>query len=287
MTAHRETGNGKRETGNVKRERLDGLMLEVMAVVRRAGAVIEDIRKTAFEVAEKAGDQGPVTRADREADALLKAELRRLVPDAAWLSEETVDDSARLGAERVWIVDPLDGTKEFVAGVPEYAVAVALVELGEPVLGVVYNPPQDEMYWAVKGQGTRSGSGKREAGSVVEGTRLLASRSETKRGEFEPLRASWDVVPVGSIEYKLAWIAAGKGAATVSRGPKWEWDVCAGALLVTEAGGRVSEALGAPLRYNQPRPKVAGILAGAPQAYDRLLADVKRIGASDRMAELD
>lgn len=269
------------------RERLDGLVPEVLAVVRRAGAVIEEVRKAAFEVVEKAGDQGPVTRADREADALLKAELMRLVPDAAWLSEETADDPARLAAERVWIVDPLDGTKEFVTGVPEYAVAVALVERGEPVLGVVYNPPKDEMYWALRGEGVRMGGGKREAGSVAEGTSLLASRSETKRGEFEPLRASWDVVPVGSIEYKLALIAAGKGSATVSRGPKWEWDVCAGALLVTEAGGRVSEALGGPLAYNRPRPKVAGILAGAPQAYDRLLADVKRIGASDRMAELD
>jgi myo-inositol-1(or 4)-monophosphatase len=276
----------------VKREELIGLLPEVLAVVRRAGAVIEDIRNTAFEVSEKAGDQGPVTRADREADALLKAKLRRLVPDAAWLSEETADDPARLAAERVWIVDPLDGTKEFVAGVPEYAVAVALVEQGEPVLGVVYNPPRDEMYWATRGGGCISESGKREAGSgkrlsVVDGKRLLASRSETKRGEFDPLRASWDVTPVGSIEYKLALIAAGRGAATVSRGPKWEWDVCAGALLIQEAGGKVSEALGGPLAFNRRRPKVAGVLAGAPEAYDRLLDAVKKIGASDRMAELD
>jgi myo-inositol-1(or 4)-monophosphatase len=268
---------------SVKRERLDGLMPEVLAIVRRAGAVIEDIRATAFEVREKAGDQGPVTRADREADALLKAELRRLVPEAAWLSEETADDPARLGAERVWIVDPLDGTKEFVAGVPEYAVAVALVERGEPVLGAVYNPPRDEMYWAIRGGGTHHGL---ETG-VKEGKRLLASRSETKRGEFEPLGASWDVTPVGSIEYKLALIAAGRGAATVSRGPKWEWDVCAGALLIQEAGGKVSEALGGPLAFNRGRPKVAGVLAGAPEAYDRLLDAVKKIGASDRMAELD
>jgi len=267
-------------------EELPGLMPQILALVRRAGGVIEDVRKTAFAVTEKAGDQGPVTRADREADALLKTELLRLVPGAAWLSEETADDAARLSAERVWIVDPLDGTKEFVTGVPEYAVAVALVERGEPVLGVVYNPPKDEMYWGVQGRGVWWGRGKEEKGKVIEGTRLLASRSETKGGEFEPLRAAWDVAPVGSIEYKLALIAAGRGAATVSRGPKWEWDVCAGALLTAEAGGRVSEALGGPLRYNRPRPKVAGILAGAPQAYDRLLADVRRIGASDRMREL-
>ena len=262
-------------------------MPQVLRVVRRAGAVIEDVRRTALHVVEKAGGQGPVTQADREADALLRAELRRLLPEAAWLSEETADDPARLAAERVWIVDPLDGTREFVAGVPEYAVAVALVERGEAVLGVVHNPPKDEMYWAVKGHGTRSGRGTREAGSVAEGSRLLASRSEVKRGEFAALRAAWDVAPVGSIAYKLALIAAGNGAATLSRGPKWEWDVCAGSLLVREAGGVVSEALGGVLRYNKPRPKVAGILAGAPAACARLLAQVARIGASDRMAELN
>ena len=81
-------------------------------------------------------------------------------------------------------------------------------------------------------------------------------------------------------------VAVGKGAVTVSRGPKHEWDVCAGALLVKEAGGVVSEALGGPLAYNRPRPKVAGILAGAPQAYEWLLDQVRSVGASDRMAEL-
>jgi myo-inositol-1(or 4)-monophosphatase len=268
------------------------LLPDVLATVRRAGAVIEGVRNTAFEVVHKEGDQGPVTRADREADALLRAELLRLVPDAAWLSEETVDNPARLGAERVWIVDPLDGTKEFVAGVPEYAVAVALVERGEPVLGVVYNPASDEMCSAARGGGAHWGRGKGERGqgkgaAVVEGRRLLASRSETKRGEFEPFRDAWEVVPVGSIQYKLALVAAGKGAATVSRGPKHEWDVCAGALLVAEAGGRVSGALGGPLTYNQQRPKTAGILAGAPAAYATLLTQVRKIGASDRMAELE
>ena len=99
------------------------------------------------------------------------------------------------------------------------------------------------------------GNGKRE--TVGEGARLLASRSETKRGEFRPFESNWEVVPVGSIQYKLAMVAVGKGAATGSRGPKHEWDVCAGALLVKEAGGVVSEALGGPLAYNRPRPKVA------------------------------
>jgi myo-inositol-1(or 4)-monophosphatase len=263
----------------------------VLDVVHRAGVIIEEVRRSGMEVAHKRGDQGPVTRADREADALLKTDLLKLLP-AAWLSEETADDRARLTAERVWIVDPLDGTKDFVAGIPEYSVAVALVERGEPVLGVVHNPATMQTVWAVRGEGAYvgqggGGRGKGNRATVSEGNRLLASRSETKRGEFEPFRASWDVVPVGSIEWKLAMVAMGQGAVTVSRGPKHEWDVCAGALLVREAGGLVSEALGGPLAYNRARPKVAGILAGAPQAHRRLLVQVKEIGASDRMAELN
>lgn len=267
---------------------LSSVMPAVLDVVARAGAVIQDVCSSAMDIAQKAGDQGPVTRADREADALLKRELLSLVP-AAWLSEETADDPARLAAERVWIVDPLDGTRDFVASIPEYSVAVALVERGQPVLGVVHNPATRETIWAVAGSGTRwqVGAGNGERGTVREGTKLLASRSETKRGEFRAFELSWEVVPVGSIQYKLAMVAVGKGAVTVSRGPKHEWDVCAGTLLVKEAGRVATEALGGPLAYNRRRPKVAGILAGASQAYAGLLKEVRLVGASDRMAELE
>ena len=266
------------------------LVPAVLDIIHRAGVIIEAVRRSDMQVAQKSGDAGPVTRADREADALLKSKLLTLLP-AAWLSEETADDRARLSADRVWIVDPLDGTKEFVAGIPEYAVAVALVEHGQPVLGAVHNPVTAQTVWAVRGEGAYVVSDNRAPAdakrvAVTDGNRLLASRSEIKRGEFEPLRSSWEVVPVGSIEWKLALIAMGQAAATVSRGPKHEWDVCAGALLIQEAGGIATEALGDPLMYNRPRPKVAGILAGSHEAHARLLAQVKQIGVSDRMAEL-
>jgi myo-inositol-1(or 4)-monophosphatase len=199
-----------------------------------------------------------------------------------WLSEETADNPSRLAEGSVWVVDPLDGTKEFVAGVPEYVVAVGLVMDGAPVLGVVHNPRTGDTFWATRGGGAfRNGRAIR----VAEGSRLLASRSETKRGEFAPF-TEWQVDAVGSIQYKLALIAAGDGAVTLSRGPKHEWDVCAGALIVEEAGGRVTDMFGEPLRYNQPFPKVPGILAGAPEAFARALARLRETGASDRMNEL-
>jgi myo-inositol-1(or 4)-monophosphatase len=253
----------------------------VADAARRAGAVIQRVRAEGFEVLSK-GDAGPVTRADREADALLREALPHIVP-AAWLSEETVDDPARLKADRVWVVDPLDGTKEFIEGVPHYAVAVALVERGEPILGVVHNPSSGETFAALRGGGAfRDGKPVRAA----DGRRLGASRSEIKRGEFEPFAKEWEVLPLGSIEYKLALVASGAIAGTISRGPKHEWDVCAGAILVLEAGGLITDCFGGALRFNNPFPKCKGVLAGAPEAYARLRSRLAEVGVSDRMDEM-
>jgi myo-inositol-1(or 4)-monophosphatase len=260
---------------------VDDVLVKMCAVVARAGALIEDVRRGDLGVERKA-DHSLVTRADREADALLRAELRALVP-AAWLSEETADAPARLAQRRLWVVDPIDGTREFVQGLPEYAVAAALVEDGQPVLAVVHNPATGDMLCAARGGGAwRNGARVR----VSESRRLLGSRSEAGQGEFEPFACDWDVVPMGSIQLKLALVAAGEAGATLSRGPKHEWDVCAGALIVAEAGGRVSDVFGTALRYNQPLPKVSGLLAGAPEAYERARAHVARLGASARMREL-
>lgn len=253
----------------------------VVAAVRRAGEAIQRVRAEGFEVLSK-GDKGPVTRADHEADALLKDALPRILP-AAWLSEETVDDPVRLTARRLWVVDPLDGTKEFVEGVPHYSVAAGLVEDGVPILGVVLNPSTGSAVWAVRGGGCfRDGKPVRAA----EGRVLGASRSEIKRGEFEPFAADWQVEPLGSIAWKLALVAAGGIAATVSRGPKHEWDVCAGAMLVEEAGGRVADCFEGALRFNQSFPKTKGILAGAPGAWGRVAAKLREVGVSDRMDEM-
>jgi myo-inositol-1(or 4)-monophosphatase len=260
---------------------LDRLLADLCAVVARTGALIEDVRRGGLNVERKA-DRSLVTRADREADALLRDELPALAP-AAWLSEETADAPDRLAQRRLWVVDPIDGTREFVQGLPEYAVAAALVEDGQPLLAVVHNPATGDVLCAARGGGAwRNGARVR----VSESRRLLGSRSESGQGEFAPFAAEWDVVPMGSIQLKLALVAAGEAGVTLSRGPKHEWDVCAGALIVAEAGGRVSDVFGAALRYNQPFPKVPGVLAGAPEAYERARAQVARLGASARMNEL-
>ena len=261
---------------------MEKLLAEVRDVVRAAGLLVEQVRSEGAAASRKA-DRSLVTRADREVDALLRAQLPRLAP-AAWLSEETADDGARLRSSRLWVVDPLDGTREFVQGLPEYSVAVALVEDGLPILGVVHHPPSRLTYWAARGAGAfQDGTSIR----VAEGGTALASRSEVGKGEFAPFTASWELRPVGSIQLKLAMVGAGEAAATWSRGPKHEWDVCAGALIVEEAGGRATDAFGGLLRYNNAFPKVKGVLAAAPQAYERALAQLTEAGPSGRMAEFD
>ena len=279
----------------------------VIAAAREAGEAIQRVRADAFDVEQKRDSAGPVTEADRQADALLKDRLLDLDP-CAWLSEETADSRARLAAPRLWVVDPLDGTKEFIEGVPQYTVAIALVDDGRPVLGVVHNPATGETFWAERGKGAyfgkgeagraepigvqgARGKGQREEGSgkritVAEGATVLASRSEIRRGEFEPFEHDWDLRPIGSIQYKLALVAAGEAAVTWSRGPKHEWDVCAGALIVEEAGGIATDLFGHPLVFNQPFPKTKGVLAGAPETYARALKALRRTGASDRMKEV-
>ncbi len=266
------------------------MIAAVVAAARAAGEAILAVRAGGELGAESKADRSTVTRADRAADALLRRELLALDPAAAWLSEETADSGQRSTASRLWIVDPLDGTKEFIAGLPEYVVAVARVDRGAPVLGVVHNPATRETFTAERGAGAwveGPGGARERRLQVADGDLLLVSRTEVAEGEFAPFEGHWRMQATGSIQYKLAQVAQGRAALTLSRGPKHEWDVCAGALLIAEAGGVATDLFGAPLRYNQAFPKVRGILAGAPAAARRAAEVIARVGASARMREFD
>lgn len=254
---------------------------EMLSAVREAGALIQEHRAAGLDVRHKEG-LGPVTNADRAADLYLREHLPR-IRDAAWLSEETTDNRDRLAREAVWVVDPLDGTIEFVEGRDEYSVSVALVQGGRPVLSAVHCPATGDTVWAIRDEGAWHNGDRVH---VAEGNRLLASRTELARGEFAPFDGNWDIRPSGSIAWKLALIACGDAAGTLSRGPKWEWDVCGGALLVEAAGGLVTDLFGDPLRFNQTHPKVRGIVAAAPEAHSALRRTIEVVGPSDRMAEL-
>lgn len=247
------------------------LLERVRELVVQAGNIIEQIAHKGFETHYKDGTD-PVTTADYAANQYLQTHLFQLLPQGGWLSEETRDNEARLKAELVWIVDPIDGTKEFVERVPQYAVSVALAQHGQLILGVVYNPATEECFYGLKDQGAWL-NGQQMTAKVPARDRLslLGSRSEIKRGEFKDFEADFDVEAVGSIAYKLALVAAGRANTTFSLGPKNEWDIAAGVLLVEAAGGRATDKAGEVRVFNQKDTLTNGILAATSEDFERVL----------------
>jgi myo-inositol-1(or 4)-monophosphatase len=226
--------------------------------------------------AEYKAGHDPVTEADRVVDAVLRQNLLRT--GEGWLSEETADDPSRLEKQRVWIVDPLDGTREFVMGLPEFCVSVGFVEAGKPVAGGIYNPATNQVFLGAIHAGVLY-NGKPAAPSrrtSLAGALVLASRSEVKRGEWKQFdSAPFKIKAMGSVAYKLALVAAGLADATFTLTPKHEWDVVAGAALVGSAGGFVSTLEKTGVTANRRNPLLSGLLACGPLLKDELLALVE------------
>jgi myo-inositol-1(or 4)-monophosphatase len=242
----------------------------------RAGAAILSYYQSPYDVRYKSIDN-PVTTADLAANRILQDVLLGAFPDAGWLSEESADSPARLQREYTWVIDPIDGTKEFMQGIDEFAVVVALVIEEQVAVAVTHNPVRCEMMYASRGQGAFcNGSPIRVSTTAcLQQAVVLSSRSETARGEWERFQEIFTVRPTGSVAYKLAQVARGKGDMTFSLVPKNEWDICAGTLLVTEAGGRVSDLSGAPFRFNQPDPLRSGIVTTNRFLHDPVLALIR------------
>ena len=222
--------------------------------------------------AEYKAGHDPVTEADRALDAVLRKNLLR--DGEGWLSEESADDLSRLERERVWVVDPLDGTREFVEGIPEFCVSIAMVERGRPVAGGICNPATREIFLGSIGSGLTYNGVPIDASQKrnLEGAVILASRSETKRGEWKPFEnAPFKVVPMGSVAYKLARVSAGLADATFTLTPKHEWDVAAGAALLLSAGGAVRTLEDSDLICNRKEPLLSGLIACAAQLKPELM----------------
>ncbi len=253
--------------------------LVAVDAARAAGQEIRRIRADGqFDVKHKADQKGPVTTADLRSNEILRAQLLNAFPDDGWLSEETREDPSRLDAARVWIVDPIDGTKEFVQDIPEYCVSVALVEAGKPVVGVVYAPASEELFVAVAGQGAwRNGQPIRARREQDDGKPLLAvSRSEVGKGKWQAYQRLAALRPAGSAAFKLCLVASGQVDGTMTLAPRNEWDIAAGVLVVAEAGGVATDRAGQPVRFNQPDPLNNGIVAASAArrqaVYDVLAA---------------
>ena len=251
------------------------ILQRIHAALEASRAVFARFTPGAIETEYKIGHD-PVTEADRALDAVLRRELLR--EGEGWLSEESVDDPIRLQCSRVWVVDPLDGTREFVKGIPEFCASIGYVENGRPVAGGIYNPATDETFLGSIDSGvTYNGKPAQPSQrTTLDGALVLASRSEVKRGEWKPFEgAAFKIRPMGSVAYKLALVSAGLADITFTLTPKNEWDVVAGAALVKSAGGFVSTLDKARLTANHRNPLLSGLLACGPLLKDELLALVE------------
>jgi myo-inositol-1(or 4)-monophosphatase len=219
--------------------------------------------KGKYDVREKSKNN-PVTSADLEANRKIRETIEARFPTDGWLSEEDQDTSGRLGTPRVWVIDPIDGTKEFIEGVPQFAVSIGFVVDGVPKVSVVYNPAQERFYKAAAKQGAYLNDDPihvRER-TEIDGALLLVSRSEPKR-KFQVFVDRCIVEPVGSIAFRLAKIAGGDGDGTLTFRSIREWDICGGVLLVQEAGGAVVDGNGKPMSFNQPDCRFRGVVAAS------------------------
>jgi len=211
-------------------------------------------------IVSKKSNGDPVTEADHASNEL----IRKLVVrnGEGWLSEETAEDLSRLHAHRVWVVDPLDGTREFVEGIPEWCISIGLVEDGTAVAGGICNPATGEIYVGSMETGLQHCCPPGVKKRVVP--LVLASRSEVKRGEWAYSNGAPFVIQhMGSIAYKMARVAASHADATWTLTPKHEWDVAAGTALVLATGGVVKTLQGQPPTFNQPDPLLSGLIAVA------------------------
>jgi myo-inositol-1(or 4)-monophosphatase len=246
--------------------------LEVASrAARDAGDEVLRMRREGLRYGHKEGRE-LVSEADIRSAEMLFDAITSTFPGDGWLSEEHLDSAHRLDRERTWIVDPIDGTREYLMGIPEYAVSVGLAVAGEPVLGVVYNPATGELHAA-----SCDGSPEAAAPLTPPRFRVLVGRGEHQWDEVPPLPAGAETAAVGSVAYRLALLAAGQGDAVLTGYGRAEWDVAAGIALCRAAGLRCTGVLGDRLVFNQPEPWVRGLLVAKPGLHRYLSEHFERI----------
>ncbi len=254
---------------------LAAIALRLEAAVREAGALALSMFKAPLRNWTKGPTSSPVCDADIAVDQLLRDRLGAVDAGIAWLSEESTDDPARLDARRVWIVDPIDGTRGYIEGFTDWAVSAALIENGRPVAACLYAAASEEFFMAVAGGGTTL-NGNRIA--ATQGASLEQARIAGPRNLMERLATDsppFMVVPrIRSLALRLARVAHGTIDAAIAGGSSHDWDLAAADLLVHEAGGELTPLAGGTVTYNRPVPR-HGMLVAAGR--DRHAALIERL----------
>ena len=247
----------------------------LVEAVRNAGEKVRELVRVGFEVQTKS-DRSPVTTVDHEVNRILHEMQRREFPQDGWLSEESPDDPARLTNTRVWIVDPIDGTKALVNRMPEFCISAALIERGVPVVAAILNPSTDELFTAVRGGGLFLNGARVTLSPTHEfDPVIMVSAWEFRSGRWSTLTETSRCRPMYSIANALALVAVGRVQAVLTIEPQNEWDLAAGVLLIEESGGAISDAAGKPFAFNQPTPRIRGVIAVTAMADKDLRANLQ------------
>ncbi|MCW3783828.1 3'(2'),5'-bisphosphate nucleotidase CysQ [Defluviimonas salinarum] len=240
---------------------------------RAAGAIARRFFRASPGIWHKPGGAGPVTEADLEVNRMLHAELGAARPGYGWLSEETPDDPARLGTERTFIIDPIDGTRAFIEGDTSFAHSLAVAEDGRITAAVVYLPMKDMLYAATAaGPATLNGTPIRASVKTgAEGATLLTAKPNLasehwKDGTPPPFQRKFRA----SLAWRLCLVAEGRYDAMLTLRPSWEWDIAAGDLIARQAGATVTDRKGLPLRFNAADPRTAGVIAAPAPLWTAL-----------------
>jgi myo-inositol-1(or 4)-monophosphatase len=250
----------------MEKAKTDLTLARIREALEAAGETLVSYVPGTAALSQKSFGRGPVTEADGAANQVLRKIL--LQDGEGWLSEESPDGLDRLEKTNLWIVDPLDGTREFIAGIPEWCVSVAWIERGRAVAGGIYNPVTRELFLGSLASGVTYNERRVRASerAALAGGIVLASRSEVARGEWNAFQdAPFTVRPTGSIAYKLALVSAGLADATWTLSPKHEWDIAAGTALVEAGGGTVRGLEGSPMTFNQESTLLTGVVASGVQ----------------------
>ena len=212
---------------------------------------------------EKPGGQGPVTEADLAVDAMMRDRLMGARPDYGWLSEESGDDGARLERRATFILDPIDGTRAFIDGAKDWSHSIAVAEGGEITAAAVYLPMREALFTAERGRGAfLNGQPIRATETAaLEGATVLSHKATLDPGHWRGGAPKVKRHFRSSLAYRLCLVAQGRFDAMLTLRPTWEWDVAAGSLIVSEAGGTVTDRSGAGPRFNRATPQCDGMIA--------------------------
>lgn len=230
------------------------------------------------------GDATPVCEIDIAVNDLIEQHLRPARPGYGWLSEETKDNAQRLSAKRLWVVDPIDGTRAYLSGKPEYSISIACVEDGRPIAAALYDPSADQLFTAIAGQGAQCNAQPLQVSDWQDAltAHLILDKTMAEHDYWPQPWQPRSLVRPNSMALRLAWVATGKHDLTMALSAKQDWDIAAADLILSEAGGRLTNEQGSGLTYNAPEPTHPFIVGAAPGVHAAACAQMRGLIATYR-----